>query len=36
MRERAIAIRGATPQPDSSVLREDPVPYRIAPNPRNT
>ncbi len=35
MRERAIAIRGATPQSDSSVLREDPVPYRITPNPRN-
>ncbi len=35
MRERAIAIRGATPEPDSSVLREDPVPYRITPNPRN-
>lgn len=35
MRERAIAIRGATPEPASSVLREDPVPYRITPNPRN-
>lgn len=35
MRERAIAIRGATPEPDSSVLREDPVPYRITPNPRH-
>jgi hypothetical protein len=35
IRERAIAIRGATPEPDSSVLREDPVPYRITPNPLN-
>lgn len=35
MRERAIAIRGASPEPASSVLREDPVPYRITPNPRN-
>lgn len=35
MRERAIAIRRATPQSDSSVFREDPVPYRITPNPRN-
>jgi hypothetical protein len=35
MRERTIAIRGATPEPDSSVLRENPVPYRITPNPRN-
>jgi hypothetical protein len=35
MRERAIAIRGATPEPGSSVLREDPVPHRITPNPRN-
>ena len=26
IRERAIAIQGATPEPDSSVLREDPVP----------
>jgi len=30
MRERAIAIRNATPTPDSSVLNEDPVPYRTA------
>jgi hypothetical protein len=36
MRERAIAIRKATPEPDSSVLREDPAPYRINPYPRNT
>lgn len=35
LRERAIAIRGATPEPASSVLREDPVPYRITPNPRH-
>lgn len=35
MRERAIAIRRATPEPDSNVLREDPVPYRITPNPCN-
>lgn len=35
MRERAIAIRRATPEPDSSVLREDPIPYRITTNPRN-
>jgi hypothetical protein len=32
IRERAIAIRGVTPEPDSSVLRDDPVPYRITPN----
>lgn len=36
MRERAIAIRGATPQPDTGVLREDQAPYRITPNPHNT
>lgn len=35
MRARAIAIRNATPEPDSSVLCEDPAPYRINPNPRN-
>lgn len=28
MRERAISIRNATPASGSSVLREDPVPYR--------
>jgi hypothetical protein len=35
MRERSIAIRGTTPEPASSVLREDPVPYRSTPNPRH-
>jgi hypothetical protein len=30
LRERAIAIRNATPTPVSSVLSEDPVPYRTA------
>ena len=35
MRERAIAIRAAIPEPDSSVLREDTIPRRITPNPRN-
>lgn len=35
MRERAIAIRNATPEPASGVLREDPVPYRITPNQHN-
>ena len=35
MRERVIAIRGASLQPASSVLREETVPYRITPNPRN-
>ena len=35
MRERAIAIRGATSEPDSSVLREEPAPYRITSNRRN-
>lgn len=35
MRERAIAFQGASPQPAFNVLREDPVPYRITPNPRN-
>jgi hypothetical protein len=28
LRERAIAIRNATPTPDSSVFREDPAPCR--------
>ena len=35
MRERVIAIQGASPEPASNVLREDTVPYRITPNPRN-
>ena len=35
MRKGAIAIQGASPEPASNVLREDPVPYRITPNPRN-
>lgn len=35
MRERAIAIRGATTEPASSVLREAPLAYRITPNPRH-
>jgi len=34
LRERAIAIRNATPISDSSVFREDPVPFRIeSPRP---
>lgn len=35
MCERAVAIRNATPVTHSSVLREETVPYRITPNPRN-
>jgi hypothetical protein len=35
MRERSIAIRGTTPEPASSVLREAPLAYRITPNPRH-
>ncbi len=36
MRERAISIRNATPLPGSDLLREDPAPYRITPQPRKS
>jgi hypothetical protein len=35
MCERSIAIRGTTPEPASSVLRDGPLAYRITPNPRH-